>query len=185
MELFTLHCPTCGAQLQITGAAHRFACEHCGNHYLLEHKIEELNPAEREHLQPTATFTNQVKQWIQVAEYKLHLHAISLELVGEERVLYADIEFRNESEQPFTCRHDQWIVFDNDGYTYEPAMDFAAPQVYEQRGRRYLGMTRMLTPGMRLRGWLGFILPATGMVKCLQFSGGIPLKTVEFQVERA
>jgi hypothetical protein len=185
MNLFTFQCPTCGAQLEIAGAANRFACEHCGNHYLLDHKIEDLNSDEREHIRPLATFTNQVKQWLQVAEYKLHLHAISVEQVGEERVLYADIELRNESERPFTCRHDQWIVFDGDGYTYKPVMDFNGPHIYEKRGRIYLGLSRVLTPGMRLRGWLGYILPAGAVVQCLQFSGGSPVKTVEFQVEQA
>lgn len=183
MNLFTLHCPTCGAQLQIAGAANRFACEHCGNHYLLDHKIEELDPEEREHIRPAATFTTRVGQWLQVADYKLHLHTISVEMVCEKRVLYADIEFRNESEHPFICRHDQWLVFDGDGYTYEPVKDFNAPHIYEQRGRRYLGLSRMLTPGMRLRGWLGYILPAEAVIQYLQFAGGAPLKTVEFQLQ--
>jgi hypothetical protein len=36
---------------------------------------------------------------------------------------------------------------------------------------------------MRLRGWLGFLIPASTTIEYLQFSGGIPTKTVEFELQ--
>jgi hypothetical protein len=35
---------------------------------------------------------------------------------------------------------------------------------------------------MRLRGWLGFLIPPSTKVEYLQFSGGAPAKTVEYEL---
>ncbi len=179
-NLFTLRCPTCGASLQVAGELNRFVCQHCGNNYLLERRVEELSVAEQENIQPTTIYTQRTQQWLTVAGYTLYLHHLAEEPVKKKRVLYIDVEYRNASPAPLTCRHDQWLVFDGDGYTYEPLKDFSAPDLYERNGKRYLGMTRVITPEMRLRGWLAFVLPPTASVKYLQFSGGSPVRTVEF-----
>lgn len=182
-NFLNLQCPTCGAGLHIAGDKNKFACQHCGNTYLLDRKLEELNVAEREHLQPTVTYTQHIQQWLRVAEYEVFLHSVSMETVTNSRVLYIDIACRNPSATPLTCRHDQWIVFDKDGYTYEPVRDFDSPEVYAGNAKRYLGLSRIITAGMHLRGWLGFRLPASTVVEYLQFSGGVPAKTVEFQLQ--
>lgn len=182
-NLFTLQCPTCGAGLQVAGEKNEFACQHCGNKYLLDRKIEEMNGAERENIQPTSTYTTQTRQWIKVASYEIFVHAIVEQTIKDEHVLYIEVEYRNGSPMPLACRHDQWIIFDHNGYTYEPVKDFAFPHLYEQDGKRYLGMSRTITQGMRLRGWLAFVLPPSTTVEYLQFSAGTPTRTVEFQLK--
>lgn len=182
-NFINLQCPTCGAGLQVAGEKNLFACGHCGNKYLLDRKLADLNAAEREHIQPSVTYTQQIQQWLRVAEYEVFLHSILMETVKKDRVLYIDVAYRNPSSAALTCRHDQWIVFDTEGYTYEPVKDFNFPELYEGNAKRYLGMSRIITPGMRLRGWLGFLLPASTTIEYLQFSGGVPAKTVEFELQ--
>lgn len=181
-NFFALQCPTCGARLEVAGASQRFVCQHCHNHYLLDRPLEALPEVERENLQPTTTYTHQLQQWLKVAGYEVCVQAIAEETVKTDRVLSIEVEYRNATPVPLTCRHDQWVVFDAAGYTYEPVKDFVAPELYEPVGKRYLGLTRILTPGMKLRGWLVFRLPASTRVAYLQFSGGTPAKTVEFQL---
>lgn len=181
-NLFTLQCPTCGAGLQLAGEMNTFFCEHCSNKYLLDRKIEEMNAAERENLQPLSTYTNQVKQWLKVGSYEIYVHVVSDEVIEKQHIFYAEVECRNRLSTPLTCRHDQWIVFDEDGYTYEAAKDFSHPAYYEKNDKRYLGMSRTITQGMRLRGWLAYLLPSAAKVAYLQFSSSGPIQTVAFQV---
>jgi ribosomal protein S27AE len=181
-RFINLQCPTCGAGLQIAGGKSQFACGHCGNRYLLDRNLEDLGLAEREHIEPNITYTDHIQQWLRVGTYDVFLHSIALESVKKERVLYIDVAYRNSSAAALTCRHDQWVAFDLEGYTYEPVKDFSAPELYDGNGKRYLGMSRVLTPGMRLRGWLAFQLPASATVEYLQFSAGIPAKTAEFKL---
>lgn len=182
-NFFTLQCPTCGAGLQIAAESNAFSCAHCNNRFLLDRKMEEMNLAERENIQPLSTYTQQIKQWLKVAGYEVFVHALTHETVKKNRVLYIEVEYRNSASAPLYCRHDQWIIFDKDGYTYEPTKDFSLPELYELNNKRYLGMSRTITQGMKLRGWLAFVLPATASVAYIQFSAGSPVKTVEFQVE--
>jgi ribosomal protein S27AE len=182
-NFINLQCPTCGAGLQVAGEKNQFACDHCGNKYLLDRKLEDFEVAEREHIEPTVTYTQQTQQWLRVGEYEVCLHSISVETVKNERVLYIDVAYRNPSATALTCRHDQWLVFDGEGYTYEPVKDYDFRELYEGNAKRYLGMSRIITPGMRLRGWLGFLIPSSATIEYLQFSGGIPAKTVEFELQ--
>lgn len=181
-NLLSLQCPTCGARMPVAGDLNRFACEHCGNQYLLDRRLEELDRSEREHLRPAVTYTQQIRQWLQVADYEVFVHSLSEEAASPHRLLYVEIGYRNTASGPLTCRHDQWIVFDQHGYTYEPVRDFDQPEIYAGRARPYLGLSRTITPGMQLRGWLAFRLPASAAVDYLQFSGGSPARTVEFRV---
>lgn len=181
-NFINLQCPTCGAGLQVAGEKNQFACDHCGNKYLLDRKLKDLEAAERERIEPSVTYTQQIQQWLRVAEYEIFLHSLSVETVKNERVLYIDVAYRNQSANALTCRHDQWIVFDSEGYTYEPVKDFNFPELYEGNAKRYLGTSRIITPGMRLRGWLGFLIPASTTIEYLQFSVGTPAKTVEFEL---
>ena len=181
-NFINLQCPTCGAGLQVAGEKNQFACDHCGNRYLLDRKLEDLDVAEREHLEPSVTYTHQINQWLRVAEYEVFLHNVAVETVKTEQVLYIDVAYRNGSATALKCRHDQWVVFDKEGYTYEPVKDYNFPELYEGNAKRYLGLTRIITPGMRLRGWLGFLIPPSTTLEYLQFSGGTPTKTVEFEL---
>jgi predicted RNA-binding Zn-ribbon protein involved in translation (DUF1610 family) len=181
-ELFSLICPTCGASLQIAGEHDRFQCGHCGNQYLLEDKVREMDESERTHLAPVVTYTNSMGQWLHVAEYDLILHQVEHRKVNEEQVLYIEAEYENKTGGPIKYRHDQWVVFDTEGHTFEPAKDFTHAHLYGG-DKIYLGMTRVLNPGMRLKGWLAFVLPSSIKVEYVQFSGGAPIKTVEFRIK--
>lgn len=179
--LFSLSCPTCGASLQVSGESKKVACVHCGNHYLLDKPIAELNDAQRQMVSPSITYSNRAGQWLKVADVDVCLHSFSEETLEEEHVLCAEVEYVNQTESAMKVRHDQWIVFDKAGYTFEATMDYLHPKLYA--GKIYIGRTRMLNPGMRLRGWLVFILPKDSMVECLQFSAGAaPIKTAEFRI---
>ncbi|NJN94917.1 MAG: DUF4352 domain-containing protein [Anaerolineales bacterium] len=182
-NFIALQCPTCGAGLQVAGEKNQFACDHCGNRYLLDRKLEDLAEPEREQIRPDVTYTQHIQQWLRVGEYEVFLHSVGLETVRKERVLYIEVAYRNASSAALTCRHDQWVVFDREGYTYEPVKDYDFRELYEGSAKRYLGLSRVITPGMRLRGWLGFVLPAPAVIEYLQFSGGIPARTVEFELQ--
>ena len=180
-QLFSLTCPTCGASLQADGKTRDILCEHCGNKYLLDQKIEQMNESEREHLSPMVTYSNKPGQWIKVAGVDVLLHSFSEETIAKQHVLCVEVEYLNKTADPIKYRHDQWIVFDKSGYTYEATMDYLHPNLYQ--GKVYLGRTRILNPGMRLRGWLVFILPTESTIECLQFLAGTPPKTLEFRIE--
>lgn len=181
-NLFNLQCPTCGAGLQAAGESRNILCEHCGNKYLLDQKLAQMNAAERAQLSPTVTYANKPGQWIRVAEYDVCLHKFSNQKVGKEQVLLIEVEYENKTADPLKYRHDQWIVFDKTGYTFEPVKDFSHPHLYKQ-DHIYAGMTRVLNPGMRLRGWYAFVLPPGSVLECLQFSAGAPvIKTLEFRI---
>lgn len=180
--IFPLTCPTCGASLNASGDSKQIACEHCGNRYLLDKPIAQLDDAQRQNLSPSVTYANQPGQWLKIADVDVLLHSLSEETLEKEHVLCAEVEYVNNTNSSMKMRHDQWIVFDKAGYTYEATMDYLHPKLYA--GKIYIGRTRMLNPGMRLRGWLVFILPQTSQVECLQFSaGGAIVKTAEFRSE--
>jgi DNA-directed RNA polymerase subunit RPC12/RpoP len=179
-NLFSLQCPTCGANLQVDGESRTIFCEHCGNKYLLDQKIEQMNEAEREHLSPAVTYATRHGQWLKVAGVDVLLRTFSEETVGNDHVLFAEVEYENKTSNSLKYRHDQWIVFDKTGYTFEATMDYLHPHLYKEK--IYLGDTRVLSPGMRLRGWLVFILSPSSDIECLQFSAGAPVKTLEFRI---
>ena len=75
-KLIALQCPTCGARLQIAGDKNQFTCSHCDNAYLLEHKLQEIAAAEREKLQPLATYTPHLRQWLKVGPFEIFVHTL-------------------------------------------------------------------------------------------------------------
>ena len=182
-ELLSLTCPTCGASLQIAGENSQFRCGHCSNRYLLGHRVRELDESARKHLAPVVTYSESLGQWLKVAEYDVILQEVSYQKRDTDTVFHIHVEYENRTAEPIKYRHDQWIVFDPDGHTFEPAKDFTHPQLYLDE-KIYLGMTRVLNPGMRLKGWLAFLLPNSVTVEYLQFSAGTPTRTVEFRIRR-
>lgn len=180
-SLFSLTCPTCGSNLQVSGEKDQFHCEHCGNKYLLDHKVSEIDESARKHLAPLVTYTQTIGQWLRVAEYDVILHCVDHSVTKEGKVFHIEVEYRNKMDAPIKYRHDQWVVFDAEGHTFDPVKDFTHPHLYVE-DRIYLGMTRVLNPGMKLKGWLAFVLPESSRFEYLQFSGGTPVKTVEFRV---
>jgi DNA-directed RNA polymerase subunit RPC12/RpoP len=180
-RLFSLTCPTCGAHLQISGEKDQFRCEHCGNKYLLDHKVSDIDESARRHLTPLVTYTQAIGQWLRVAEYDVILLRVDDRATGDGKVFHIEVEYQNKTDAPIKYRHDQWVLFDAEGHSFEPVKDFTHPHLYSE-DKIYLGLTRVLNPGMKLKGWLAFVLPESSRFEYLQFSAGTPIKTVEFRV---
>lgn len=181
LKLFPLKCPSCGAGLEVDGSLRKFECGHCGNRYLLDKTVESMPEGERQRVDPITTVTEKTGHWFRVAEVDVMLNYTGLHRTEKERILYAEIAYENRTEIPLKYRHDQWVVFDKSGYTFEPAKDYDYRHLYAG-DKIYLGMTRHLNPGMKLRGFLAFVLPESFAFEYLQFSAGYPGKTIEFHI---
>jgi hypothetical protein len=113
--------------------------------------------------------------------YELCVQAILDEPGKADRIWSIDVEYRNAGADTLSCRRNQWILFDDAGYSYDPLGDTS---LLARHGRPALTGERFLTPGMRLRGWLAFKLPPDLRVQRLQFlTGFLNTHTVEFLFE--
>ena len=172
-----LNCPTCGASLSVDKNSTHFACESCGNNYVLEHKASDLKSADRENPTPLTTSTHQLKQWLKVGAYEIFLHEIQ-ELRDKSHFFCANVEYRNSGSEPLNCRRNQWILYDTDGYSYEGDPFAKLP---DSLNGQLLGGDRTLTPGSHLRGWVVFELSKSVTVGRLKFITSIlSTKTAEF-----
>jgi len=177
-KLFALRCPTCGANLQIAGDKNQFRCEHCGTAYLLEQMVKEIAAPQRDHLSPLTTYTHNLQQWLKVGKYEIFVHAVFEEKVESRRVVWADVAYRNNGTEQLSCRYSQWILFDSDGYTYDATSDSS---LFKEKDRPPLGGERFITPGMRVRGWVAFVVRPQITVERLQFiTGHLSTKIAEF-----
>lgn len=178
LNLIPLRCPTCGAKLQVAADTHQFSCNHCGNTYLLERKVQAITAQEREQLSPLTTYTHQFQQWLKVGNYDIMVHQILEEKIDKQRYLFVNVEYRNNSSDTLSCRRNQWILFDADGYSYDTE---SSPNLYQKQERPPLGGERFINPGMRVRGWVAFKIPSAVVVERLQFlTGYLSTKTAEF-----
>lgn len=173
-----LNCPTCGASLNVNKDSTQFACEHCGNNYVLEHKASQLKSADREHVTPLTTYTQKLNQWLKVGSYEIYLHEIQELQQKESKFFCINVEYRNNSKEPLSCRRNQWILYDCDGYTYDSDPFQKLP---EGLSGQLLGGDRLITPGAKTRGWVVYKLPESALVQRLQFITSIlSTKTAEF-----
>lgn len=176
--LIPLRCPTCGANLQVAGQANQFTCEHCETAYLLDKPLDKFSTAEREQLLALTTYTHQLKQWHKAGLYEICVHEILEGQVKEQRVLWANVEYRNRTHETLSCRRGQWVLFDVENYAYDPV---SASQYFEPFGRVSFGGDRMATPNMYVRGWIAFAVPMATVPHRLQFlTGYLTTKTIEF-----
>ena len=177
-NFISLHCPTCGANLRVNKDSERFACEHCGNNYVLKQKARDLKPDDLKNISPLTTYTHQTKQWLKVGEYEIYLHEIVQKQVDGQQLFAVNVEYRNNGAETLSCRRSQWILFDTDGYTYD---NDAWGKLPEELTGQPLGGDRMVTPGSRVRGWVSFKLPQNTMVEKLQFlTGYLNTRTAEY-----
>ncbi len=180
-NLIALQCPTCGAGLQVDEDSNKCSCAHCGNAYLLEQKAREIADAERERLLPLVTYTQQLQQWLKVGEHEIFVHAILDERGELERLVYVNVEYRNNSAETLSCRRNQWVLFDAEAYPYDTISNTT---MLEQAGRPPIGGERFVTPGGRVRGWVVFKFPESAVVEKLQFlTGFLKTKTAEFLLQ--
>lgn len=174
----TLSCPTCAANLQVDGESNQFSCKHCGNNYLLKNKAQDTPPTEREQPRPLTTYTRHLNQWLRVGDYEICVHDVFEEPVQDERVIYVNVAYRNTSNKNLSCRRAQWVIFDVDGYTYDPE---SRNTLLEPFGRPPLSGERVIAIGMRVRGWLAYKIPKGCTIERLQFlTGYVSSKITEF-----
>lgn len=156
--LLTLKCPTCGAKLHYDKSAQILTCEYCGNVHLLEASGQPL---------PTS-YALPKRDWIRVGDYEIFLHEVLDDQVNDQRVVYINIEYTTQrTNQTLSCRRNQWLLFDQEYYSYEAEGSNKA--LYEDKQRPFFGGERFLNRGMRARGWLAFKVPPAAQLKRLQF----------------
>ena len=99
------------------------------------------------------------------------------------RIIFVDVIYKNpHAEQTLSCRTNQWSLYDEDGYSYEPKGN--NNWLYDNNGKPFLGSSRQLNPGLKLRGWLAFELPRQAIPERLQFLDGfIAGNSVDFKIE--
>lgn len=87
------------------------------------------------------------------------------------RIVFVDVIYRNsQPDRQLTGRRNQWWLYDADGYSYEALS--ANRWLYENNNKQFLGGSRHLTPGTKVRGWVGFELPREAVPERLQFVDG-------------
>jgi hypothetical protein len=89
------------------------------------------------------------------------------ELVDGKRLVFIEVEYTNQrSAEALSCRRNQWVLYDAQGYSYEAEY---GDEVYEIKKVQYLGSERFLNQNLKLRGWLAFKIPETASVQRIQF----------------
>ncbi len=160
-QMITLKCPSCGARLRFEKGTQILTCDHCGNVHLLEANGATL----------PASQIYSGREWLRVGEYEIFLHELLVEQEGDQQVVYINIEYANpRSTSPLNCRRNQWLLFDQENYSYEA--EGTSKPLYEDKKRPYFGGDRFLNIEMHARGWLAFKLPATARLKRVQFFTG-------------
>lgn len=157
----TLKCPTCGAKLRFEKDTDLFTCEHCGNVHILE-------PGGVAY---PAQFKRSSREWMRIGDYNIFLHDVIDEVVDGKRHFYINVEYANpRSVNQLSCRSNQWLLFDDQNYSYETVYGYKS--IYEDKGRPHLGGERFVNPNMAVRGWLAFSVPLNARLTRLQFFTG-------------
>ena len=136
-----------------------------------------------------------IGSWVKVGDYHVIIHELTQLLVPSrrqgaqpppitlingivieaapetyDRVVFINVEYRNRSRKAsLSCRRNQWVLYDIDGYSYDASWN---EQMYQQHGLRYFGGDRIVNPNTNARGWLGFIVPFDAPVLRVQFLTG-------------
>lgn len=95
--------------------------------------------------------------------------------------MYVNVQYRNNSNENLSCRRTQWILYDADGYTYDPESKSAYFELFDRPPLS----ERVIPFGRQVRGWLAFKVPKTCRLECLQFlSGYLTKQTAEFSLDQ-
>ena len=115
------------------------------------------------------SFLHKLQEWIEVGDYDVFVHQIIIEteVVEGKRLVLIEVEYANQrSAEALSCRRNQWVLYDAQGYSYEAEYN---DSLYADKNLQYLGGDRFLNQGLRLRGWLAFKIPENASVQRLQF----------------
>lgn len=118
--------------------------------------------------------------WKKVEDHSIKVHSAFEEMVqnskgGKERIFYLEVECQNNSSKTIKCHGGQWQLFDENGFVYE--REYLPSYLYGDRGKSPL-LETVLAPGMNVRGWLAFKLPAEKKIKKFHFFSGYLSKEV-------
>ncbi len=172
-----LNCPACGGTLSVASDAKQFTCTHCNNAFLLKDRAMDLKPLDRQKPSPLITYTHQHQQWLAAGDYEVFVHEMFEEKVKEQRVFYANVEYRNPGSDILSCRHNQWVIFDRDGYGYDSSWD---SNLFKEHVPGLTG-ERFASPGMQVRAWVAFKVPSEVEIIRLQFiTAFLSTRTIEF-----
>jgi hypothetical protein len=134
--------------------------------------------------QASKNSTHSIKEWIQVGDYDIFVHQIIVEkeVVDNKRLVYIEVEYANQrSAEELSCRVNQWVLYDSQGYSYEAK---SSRNLYENKNVQYLGSDRFLSQNMQLRGWLAFEIPENAILKRIQFiTAFLGTKTADILVD--
>ena len=128
-----------------------------------------------------------LREWISVGDYHIFVHRITEQTFTvndkKQRILHAEVEYSNRSgKENLSCRRNQWLLYDQNGYTYQAQSETLMPQLYQAKA--YFGGDRFLNPGMNARGWFAFQVPDDAKIIILQFlTAFIGTKTADIRVE--
>ena len=128
-----------------------------------------------------------VREWISVEDYHIFVNRITEQTIiandKKQRIFHAEVEYSNRSgKENLSCRRNQWLLYDQNGYTYQAQSEAVAPQLYQAKA--YFGGDRFLNPGMNARGWFAFQVPGDAKLIVLQFlTAFIGTKTADIRVE--
>ena len=124
-----------------------------------------------------------IKEWITVGQYDIYIHQVVEQLDGTERIVCAEVEYRNQSgQQNLSCRRNQWHLYGKDGYSYEAESVAGARHLYSDK--HYFGSDRFINAGMHVRGWLAFKVPQEAQIIILQFmTAYVGTKTADIHIE--
>jgi hypothetical protein len=66
------------------------------------------------------------------AEYDIILRSVARNKAKGEKLFFLEVEYENKTNSPVKYRHDQRVVFDTEGHTFEPVKDFTHPHLYSE-----------------------------------------------------
>ena len=130
---------------------------------------------------------NNIREWIQIKEYEIYIHRVfDQEYIFNtetKRMIYIEVEYRNQTQiENMSCRRNQWHIFSQDGYSFEPISLIGNAIYYEDKP--YFGGDRIINPGRNVRGWFAFEIPQEKKPQYIQFMNAfLGTKTADIELE--
>ena len=123
-----------------------------------------------------------LNEWVELDEYKIIVTTMkeestqtgSAQATGEIRAVRIHVAYENRSDKPFKFVALQWLLFDQDGYSYESEI---LRKLYGDDAPRKLQEGR-LSPGKSVQGWVAFQLPKDARPAYVQFRKNYMADTV-------
>ena len=123
-----------------------------------------------------------LNEWVELDEYKIIITAVkeesiqtgSTQSLEEIRAVRIHVAYENRSGKPFKFVTLQWLLFDQDGYSYESEI---LRKLYGDDAPRKL-QEGHLSPGKSVQGWVAFQIPKDARPAYVQFRKNYMADTV-------